>query len=58
MILKFLSIIYHFIDYISYDVAKLGVQIQGQDHLDGEWSDITILKVFCFDKKKDSWICG
>jgi hypothetical protein len=37
---------YYFLDYISYDVAKLGVQVQGEEHNDNEWSDAEIIKVF------------
>jgi hypothetical protein len=36
----------YFIDYISYDVAKLGVCIQGEKHEDGEFSKAEIIKVF------------
>lgn len=38
---------YEFLDYISYDVAKIdGIEIQGEEHNDGEWSRVEILKVF------------
>ena len=37
---------FYFLDYISYEVAKLGVQIQGESHNDNEWSDVKIVKVF------------
>lgn len=40
------GIIYYFIDYISYDIARLGIQIQGVEHNEDEWSNIEILKVF------------
>lgn len=36
---------YNFLDYISHDVAKLNVQIQGEDHRKNEWSYIEIIKV-------------
>lgn len=36
---------YYFLDYISYEVAKLGVQIQGQEHNNNEFSDAKIVKV-------------
>jgi hypothetical protein len=35
---------YYFLDYISYEVAKLGVQIQGIEHAEGEWSEAKIIK--------------
>ena len=37
---------YYFLDYISYDVAKLDVQIQGSEHNDNEWSRAEIVKVY------------
>lgn len=37
--------IYYFLDYISYEVAKLGVQIQGSEHNSNEWSRPEIIKV-------------
>lgn len=37
--------VYYFLDYISYDVAKLGVQIQGSEHAQGEWSFAKIVRV-------------
>ena len=37
---------YYFLDYISYEVAKLGVQIQGEEHNDNEWSRAEIVKVY------------
>ena len=42
---------YYFLDYISYDVAKLGVQVQGEEHNSNEWSEAEIVKVF--DTNKD-----
>ena len=42
---------YYFLDYISYEVAKLGVQIQGEEHNENEWSDVEIVKVFDNEKK-------
>ena len=37
---------YYFLDYISYDVAKIeGVQIQGEEHNDNEFSKVEIVKV-------------
>jgi len=35
-----------FLDYISYEVAKLGVLIQGEEHESHEWSKPKIVKVF------------
>jgi len=37
---------YTFLDYVSAEVANLGVQIQGENHSYDEWSDIEILRVF------------
>ena len=37
--------IYEFLDYISYDVAKIGVDIQGVEHSEGEYSRAEIVKV-------------
>lgn len=37
---------FEFLDYISYEVAKLGVEIQGEEHNHNEWSHVEILKVF------------
>lgn len=37
---------YYFLDYISYEVAKLDVQIQGEEHNENEWSKVEILKVY------------
>jgi len=37
---------YYFLDYISYEVAQLGVQIQGEEHNENEWSYAEIVKVF------------
>lgn len=42
---------YYFLDYISYDVAKLGVQIQGTEHSDNEWSEVKIVKVIRSKRK-------
>lgn len=42
---------YYFLDYISYEVAKLGVQIQGEEHNDKEWSNVEIVKVYSNEKK-------
>lgn len=36
---------FYFLDYISYEVAKLGVQIQGEEHKNNEWSTTEIVKV-------------
>lgn len=38
--------IHYFLDYISHEVAKLGVQIQGEGHREGEYSKAEIIKVF------------
>lgn len=38
--------IYYFLDYISYDVAKIkNIQIQGEEHNDNEFSKVEIVKV-------------
>ena len=37
---------HYFLDYISYDIAKLGVFVQGEEHKDGECSKVEIVKVF------------
>ncbi|KKL25771.1 hypothetical protein LCGC14_2401960 [marine sediment metagenome] len=37
---------YYFLDYISYEVAKLNVQIQGEEHNENEWSKAEIVKVY------------
>jgi len=34
-----------FLDYISYDMAKLGVFVQGSEHNNNEWSYAKIIKV-------------
>lgn len=36
---------YYFLDYVSYEVAKLGVQVQGVEHAEGEFSEAKIIKV-------------
>ena len=37
---------YYFLDYISYEVAKIkDVQIQGEEHNDNEFSKVEIVKV-------------
>lgn len=37
---------YYFLDYISYDVAKIkDIQIQGEEHNDNEFSKVEIIKV-------------
>jgi len=40
---------YTFLDYISADVAKLGVEVHGEEHGPNEWSIAKIIKVY--DKK-------
>lgn len=42
---------YEFLDYISYDVAKLGVDVQGIEHSEGEYSRAEIVKVIELEKK-------
>ena len=37
---------YYFLDYISYEVAKLGLQIQGEEHNNNEWSRAKIIKMY------------
>ena len=44
---------YYFLDYISYEVAKLGVQIQGEEHNENEWSKAEIVKAYDVESKKD-----
>jgi hypothetical protein len=36
---------HYFLDYISYEAAKLGVLIQGEEHKEGEYSKAEIVKV-------------
>lgn len=36
---------HYFLDYISYEAAKLGVQVQGSEHKEGEYSKAEIVKV-------------
>ena len=38
--------IYEFFDYISEEVARLGVEIQGEEHGSNEWSKAEIVKVY------------
>jgi hypothetical protein len=38
--------IYKFFDYISAEVAQLGVEIQGEEHSSNEWSKAEIVKVY------------
>ncbi len=38
--------IYYFLDYISLDVARLGVQIQGEEHNKNEWALAEIVREF------------
>lgn len=40
-----------FLDYVSVDIARLGVQVQGENHSKDEWSNIEVLRVFDNDKK-------
>ena len=37
---------YSFFDYISAEVAKLGVEIQGEEHGLNEWSKAEIVKIY------------
>ena len=37
--------VFEFLDYLSYDVAKLGVEIQGSEHSENEFSEAKIVKV-------------
>lgn len=37
---------YYFLDYISYEVAKLGIQIQGEENYKNEWSRPKIIKIY------------
>lgn len=39
-----------FIDYISYDIAKLNIEVQGEKHNNKEWSTPDILKVHDYSK--------
>jgi len=37
---------YYFLDYISYEIARLeGIQIQGEEHNNNEFSTIEIIKI-------------
>ena len=37
---------YYFLDYISYDIAKIhGVQIQGEEHNNNEFSKVEIIRI-------------
>ena len=36
----------YFLDYISYEAAKLGVLVQGEEHAADEWSKPEILRIF------------
>jgi hypothetical protein len=38
--------IYPFFDYISAEVAKLGVEIRGEEHAKNEWSKAEIIKIY------------
>lgn len=38
--------VYSLFDYISLDAAKLGVEIQGEEHSVNEWSKVKIIKIF------------
>ena len=38
--------IYEFFDYISAEVARLDVEIQGEEHGSNEWSKAEIVKVY------------
>jgi len=42
--------IYEFFDYISSEVAQLGVEIQGVEHGPNEWSRAEIVKVFNIER--------
>lgn len=37
---------YEFFDYISAEVAQLGVEIQGEEHGLNEWSKVEIVKIY------------
>jgi hypothetical protein len=37
---------FYFLDYISYEVAKLEVQIQGEEHNNNEWSNAEIVRIY------------
>lgn len=43
---------FEFLDYISYDVAKLGLEIQGEFHNENEWCKPVILKKIEVSDKK------
>lgn len=43
---------FDFLDYVSYDVAKLGLEIQGELHNDNEWCKPVILKKIEVNKDK------
>lgn len=38
--------VYEFFDYISADVAELGVFVQGTEHKEGEYSKAEIVKIY------------
>lgn len=42
---------YEFLDYISYEVAKLGVDVQGIEHSEGEFARAEIVKVINVGEK-------
>ena len=44
----------YFLDYISYDIAKLNVFVQGEKHEGDEFSNIEIIKVFNNDANKNT----
>jgi len=44
--------IYEFLDYLSADVAKLDVFIEGSEHRDGEYSIAEIVRIFEEDDNK------
>lgn len=42
--------VFEFLDYISADVAKINVEIQGAEHSFDEWSKVKIIKIFDIKK--------
>lgn len=38
--------VYSFFDYISAEVARLGVEVQGEEHGPNEWSKAEIIKIY------------
>ncbi len=37
--------VFEFFDYLSLEVAKLGVEVQGSEHTENEYSEAKIIKI-------------